>query len=164
MWMKEPFLFVEKSRTMLISWWSAAETLHYVMTHQPAKCLYWAQDLDRAITLLNYAWTLYEQQDEFIKRMYPLTRPRIRQSFDKMELAGGGVLLALPGKDPSKIRGEHPTIVVMDEAAFIQEGAEAFDVAVSSRVPRMLVVSSAAPGWFRRLTKPALPIPIDEYL
>jgi len=123
-----------------------------------------AQDLDRAITLLNYAWTLYEQQDESLKRLYPLQRPRIRQSFDKMELADGGVLLALPGKDPSKIRGEHPTIVVIDEASFIQEGAEAFDVALSSRVPRMLVVSSAAPGWFRRLTKLAQPISLDEYL
>jgi hypothetical protein len=164
MWEKEPFLFIEKSRTMLISWWSAAETVHYVMTHQPAKAIFWAQDQDRAVTLLDYAWVLYEQQDDFLKGIYPLTRPRIRQSFDKMEFAGGGSLLALPGKDPSKIRGEHPSIVIMDECCFIENGGEAFDVAISSRVPRVLCVSSAAPSWFRRITKPATPESLEPYL
>jgi hypothetical protein len=36
----------------MVSWWSAAETLHYCMTHQPAKVIYWAQDEDRALTIL----------------------------------------------------------------------------------------------------------------
>jgi hypothetical protein len=74
-----PFLFVEKSRTMMASWWAAAETLHYVMTHQPSKGIFWAQDEDRSIALLNYAWTLYDQQEPILKDIYPLSRPRARQ-------------------------------------------------------------------------------------
>jgi hypothetical protein len=49
----------------------------------------------------------------------------------------------------------------MDEACFIENGGEAFDVAVSSRVAergKVLVISSAAPSWFRRMTKPAVPV------
>jgi hypothetical protein len=35
-WLKEPILFVEKSRSMLRSWWGVAKVLHAVMTRQPA--------------------------------------------------------------------------------------------------------------------------------
>ena len=68
--------------------------------------------------------------------------------------------MALPGKDPDKIRGEHPSILLLDEACFIENGGEAFDVALASRVPKALVVSSAAPSWMRRLTKNAIPEPL----
>jgi hypothetical protein len=71
------------------------------------------------------------------------------------------MLVALPGKDADKIRGEHPSILFIDEACFIENGGEAFDVARASRVPKILVVSSAAPSWFYRLTKNALPEPLS---
>jgi hypothetical protein len=157
LWLREPFLFIEKSRTMMCSWWAAAETTHYIQTHQPAKAIYWAQDEDRSLGLLNYSWTLYEQQTAALRGLFPLDRARERQSYRQLEWKDGGQLLALPGKDPDKIRSEHPTIVVMDEACFIENGGEAFDVAISSKVPRVLVISSAAPSWFRRVTKVAVP-------
>jgi hypothetical protein len=163
-WLAEPFLFVEKSRTMLCSWWAAVETLHYVMTHQPSKGIFWAQDQDRAIALLDYARTLYSQQKPILKAIFPLDRPLDRQAFNRFELKDGGILTALPGKDPDKVRSEHPTVIVLDEAAFIDNGAEAFDIAISSRLPRVLVISSAAPSWFRSVTKHAVPISLDRYL
>src|ERR1700681_4407792 len=46
--MREPVVFVEKSRTMLITWWGAGECLHHVITHQPASCIFWCPDQDRA--------------------------------------------------------------------------------------------------------------------
>jgi hypothetical protein len=61
-WQRESILYIEKSRSMLTSWWAAAETLHFVMTHQPAKALFIAQDQD-ALVLRDYVWTLYEQQE-----------------------------------------------------------------------------------------------------
>ncbi len=163
-WLREPILFIEKSRTMMVSWWAAAEALHYIMTHQPSKAIFWAQDEDRSLAILNYAWILYEHQDPRLQAIYPLSRPRDRQSYRQLELKDGGLIVALPGKDPNKIRSEHPTIVVMDEACFIENGGEAFDIALASRVPRVLLVSSAAPGWLRRLTKNAVPEPLDPYL
>jgi hypothetical protein len=86
-WEAERILFIEKSRTMMASWWAAAETLHYVMTHQPSKGIFWAQDEDRSLALLDYAWTLYEKQDAFIKKIFPLDRPKDRQSYKRGQVA-----------------------------------------------------------------------------
>jgi hypothetical protein len=152
---REPVLFIEKSRSMMISWVTTALVLHQIMTQQPNKAVLWAQDQDRAVILRDYAWTLWDQQDDILKALYPVVRPKDRQSFDRLELARGGSIVALPGKDPNKIRGEHPSILLMDEAAFIENGAEAFDVAISSRVPKVIVVSSQAPSWFYDITKTA---------
>lgn len=163
-WLQEPILFIEKSRSMMASWWSAAETLHYVMTHQPAKAIFWALDEARSLTLLDYAKVLYEQQDDAFKQIFPLERPLDRQSYNRLELKEGGMLIALPGKDPDRIRSEHPTVVVLDEAAFIPNGGESFDIALASRVPKMMCISSAAPSWFRRMTKDARPISLESYL
>jgi hypothetical protein len=157
LWMREPVLYIRKSRSMLISWIATAECLHYVQTRQPSKAVFWAQDQDRAVILRNYAWDLYDQQDERLKRLYPVVRGREQQSFDKLEYREGSAVIALPGKDPSKIRGEHPTVLMIDEANFIEHGAEAFDVALASRVPKIFLVSSAAPSWLEKIAKVARP-------
>jgi hypothetical protein len=159
--LRERILFIEKSRSMLTSWWAAAEALHYVMTHQPSKAILWAQDERRAVMLRDYVWVLYEQQGSILKELYPVPRPRLKQSYDKLELSDGGLLIALPGKDPNVIRSEHPTLLVVDEACFIDNGGEAFDIALASRVPKVLLVSTAAPSWLRRLTKNATPVPLN---
>lgn len=160
-WQRERILYVEKSRSMITSWWSAGEALHYVMTHQPSKGIFMAQDQDRAVVLRDYVWTLYEQQHPSLQKLFPVPRPRKAQSFDKLELSDGGLLIALPGKDPDKIRSEHPSLVVFDEACFIEYGGEAFDVALASRVPKVLLISTAAPSWIRRITKNAVPEPLN---
>jgi hypothetical protein len=54
---------------------------------------------------------------------------------------------------------EHPTLLVVDEACFIENGGEAFDVALASRVRRILMMATAAPSRIRRLTKNAVPVP-----
>jgi hypothetical protein len=69
------------------------------------------------------------------------------------------MIVALPGKDPDKVRSEHPTLIVFDEACFIEQGGEAFDVALASRVPKVVLISTAAPSWLRRITKQAIAEP-----
>ena len=126
------------------------------MTHQPSTAIFWAQDQDRSVVLRDYVWTLYEQQDVELRDLFPVPRPRIKQSFNRMELSSGGQILALPGKDPDKIRSLHPSVLIMDEACFIEQGREAFDVALASRVPKVVLISRAAPSWLRRITKNAV--------
>ena len=126
------------------------------MTHQPSTAIFWAQDQDRSVVLRDYVWTLYEQQDVELRDLFPVPRPPIKQSFDRMELSSGGQILALPGKDPDKIRSLHPSVLIMDEACFIEQGGEAFDVALASRVPKVVLISTAAPSWLRRITKNAV--------
>jgi hypothetical protein len=134
------------------------------MTRQPAKAIFWALDKARSLTLLDYARVLYEQQADVFKQIFPLEQPLDRQSYNRLQLKDGGILIALPGKDPDRIRSEHPTIVIIDEAAFIENRGESFDIALASRLPKLMCISSAAPGWFRRLTKDARPISLEKYL
>lgn len=100
----------------------------------------------------------------YLKAIFPLDRPLDRQAFNRFDLKNGGILTALPGKDPDQIRSEHPIALILDEAAFIENGAEAFDIAISSRASRVIVINSAAPGRFRSMTKQAAPTSLEPYL
>jgi hypothetical protein len=63
----------------------------------------------------------------------------------------------------SGIRAPHSHgLLVVDEASFIEKGGEAFDIALASRVPKVLLVSTAAPSWIRRLTRNATRVPLNE--
>lgn len=163
----EEKLFIKKSRTVMATWWASGECLHYVMTHQPASCIFWCPDQDRAEKCIDYCKVFYSQQHPELKDLYPLPRKKQRpdeQAVYRFELGGGGWLEALPGKNPDKIRSEHPTIVVMDEAAFNEHGIEAYGNAVSTRPKKLLAFSSAAPGWFFDLMEPAVDIELPEKL
>lgn len=155
-WLNEPVLLVEKSRTMMLTWWGAGECLWLAMARAATRVIFWAQDERRALKPLEYCRVLWTQQEPELKSLWPLERPMRRQGYNRMELGNESLLLALPGTDPDKIRSEHPTVVMMDEAAFIEQGGEAFDVALATRVPKVLVISSAAPSWFRNLTREAI--------
>jgi hypothetical protein len=159
----EPVLFVPKSRTMMVTWWAVIECLHSIMTHQPASCIFWCPDEDRAVKCIKYAKVLYAQQDAKLKELYPLDKPLEQQPVYSFNFGNGGSLMALPGKNPDKIRSEHPTIVMMDEAAFNEHGAEAYANALSTRPTKLLAVSSAEAGWFFEMLEPAWghPEPMD---
>ena len=54
-WLAEPILFVEKSRTMMLTWLFAGLCLHYAMTHKATKVIFWGPDEDRALQPLEYS-------------------------------------------------------------------------------------------------------------
>jgi hypothetical protein len=156
----ENTLFIKKSRTMMATWWACGECMHYVMTLQPSSCIFWCPDQDRAEKCIEYCKVLYRQQDERLKALYPLPRKKKTvedQAVYRLELGGGSWLEALPGKNPDKIRSEHPTIIAMDEAAFNPNGAEAYANALSTRPKKLVAFSSAYPSWFFDLMRPAVP-------
>ena len=154
-WRSEPVLFVEKSRSVMLTWFFVALCLHEALTSRGTRVLFLAPDQDRTLLAMRYAWTLYENQDSDLKRLWPLARPRNRQSAYALELKKNSILEALPGKDPGKIRGEHPTIVFMDEACAMENWAEAYDVALAARPLKLIAISSAQPSEFRAATRHA---------
>lgn len=156
LWINEPIVLLEKSRTMMATWWGAAECLHYVMTHQPADCIFWAPDEERSLKPMKYCKTLYRLQVQELKDAFPLSKDLDAQSYDRLEFAGGGLLKSIPGKDPNRLRSEHPTIIMVDEAALIDKGGEAFDIAQASKPQKMLCITTAYPGWFRTFTQAAV--------
>lgn len=162
LWEREPVLFVEKSRTMMTSWWAVAECTHFVETHPPALGIFIAQDQDRAVKCIDYARVLWDQQDEWLKRAYPLARPLDQQMFTALEWANGAQLLALPGKDPDKIRGYHPWVIFFDEAAFIDRFAETYSAALFTKAKKILAVTTAHPGDFRDMTRTWVEEPVPR--
>lgn len=142
----EPVLFIEKSRDMMISWLCVGYFTHAAMSNEEREVLFQSQKEDKAAELIDYAKTLYEQQDEPLKRRFPLSKPLKEQSALKLEFANGSRIIGIP-EGADQIRSYHPWGLLMDEAAFQPEAGEAYDAAVPV-CQKIIVVSSAGPGWF----------------
>jgi hypothetical protein len=102
-----------------------------------------AQSEDKAFELVAYACQLYDNQPDWLKRKHPLKQPYSKQ---EIEWAGGGRIFGLP-KGADKLRMHHPTIYVMDEAAFLDEAEACYNVA-HPVAQQIIAISSAGPGWF----------------
>ncbi len=142
----EPVLFIEKSRDMMISWLCVGYFTDAAMTNDEREVLFQSQKEDKAAELIDYAKTLYEQQHEQLKRRFPLAKPLKEQSALKLEFANGSRIIGIP-EGADQIRSYHPWGLLMDEAAFQPEAGEAYDAAVPV-CQKIIVVSSAGPGWF----------------
>lgn len=151
---REQVLFIEESRDMMISWLCVGFFTHAAMTNAEREVLFQSQKEDKAAELIDYAKTLYEQQDEALKRHFPLAKPLKDQSALKLEFANGSRLVGIP-EGADQIRSFHPWGLLMDEAAFQPEAGEAYDAAVPV-CQKIIVVSSAGPGWFADFVTDAL--------
>lgn len=154
-WESEPILFVKKSRTMMATWVFTAFCLHYAMNRPATRVLFMAQDEERSLIPLDYCWTLWEQSADWLKDLWPIDRPRDKQAYNLMEFKNETACCALPGKDPDKIRGFHPSVIMFDEAADMEKFGEAFDIGLAARPLKIVAVSSAKPGDFEEITKVA---------
>jgi hypothetical protein len=125
----EPVIFIEKSRDMMLSWICVGFFTHSAMTNDQREVLFQSQKEDKAAELVDYAKTLYEQQDEPLKRQFPLAKPLKEQAALKLEFANGSRIVGIP-EGADQIRSFHPWGLLMDEAAFQPEAGEAYDAAV----------------------------------
>ena len=125
----EPVIFIEKSRDMILSWLCVGFFTHSAMTNDQREVLFQSQKEDKAAELVDYAKTLYEQQDEALKRQFPLAKPLKEQAALKLEFANGSRIVGIP-EGADQIRSFHPSGLLMDEAAFQPEAGEAYDAAV----------------------------------
>jgi hypothetical protein len=158
----EPIVFWEKSRTMMASWIVAAWAAHMAFTH-PATCIvFQSEDEDRAVHDVEYAKVLWRNSPEMLREEWRLAKPIEKQPYNEFRLANDSRLLGIPG-DPDKIRSEHPTVVILDEAAHISEGERSYNVAAATRCLHLVCLSSANPGWFRDATEFAVPVDWPEY-
>jgi hypothetical protein len=156
--LQESTLFVEKSRTMMVTWLFAGIFLHIAMTRPGTRVVTVSKDEDKALVPIQYQRWLWENQEDELKRTWPLARPMGQQSVYALELANDSVLTSLPGKDPDKIRSLHPTYVFFDEAAYMDEYRRSHDAAFAARPLKIVSVSSAHPGHFREITRTAVPV------
>ena len=143
---REETLFIAKSRDVMASWLCVGFFAHQAMITSGVEVLFQSQTEEKAAELVKYARILYENQDEDIKAQYPLPVPLGRQNQLELDFGHGSRIVGIPhGMD--KIRSYHPTMLLIDEAAFVHDAAQSYEEAISA-CKKIVVLSSAAPGWF----------------
>ena len=145
-------LFIPKSREMMLSWAVIGYAVWKCQFFERTRVIVQAQKLEKVIDLISgrgnpgYARTLYEQQGHFLKDRHPLVKPSTEMPGDMLAWANASTLHGVPsGAD--QIRQYHPTLVIFDEAAHLDEFEESYGAAepVASQI---ITVSSAGPSYF----------------
>lgn len=154
----ERTVFLPKSRTMMATWtvcgWAA-----YKMFQRPATCVvFQSEDEKRALDCVKYVKILWSNSLESLRKRWPLMGDTVMADHAKNELkmANHSRCIGLVGK-PDKIRSEHPTIYVADEAAFMTRFNDSFSAARGARPLHVICISSAAPGDFEDIVSTAKP-------
>jgi hypothetical protein len=71
----------------------------------------------RVLSSSDYEKTLYDEQEEPLKRRFPLAKPLKQQAVLRLEFANGSRIIGIP-EGADQIRSYHPWGLLMDEAAF----------------------------------------------
>ena len=140
-----PFLMVPKSRSVMASWSKAAKFAHMCQTRPAFTVVIQSKDEERSIKLIEYARVLFERAMGPWREKHPLVRPLHQQTIDTIEWANDSWMKAITGS-PDKIRSEHPTGVVFDEAAFMPYFEECINVAQGAKPQYVVALSSANPS------------------
>jgi hypothetical protein len=134
-------LFIPKTREMITSWSVMAYAAHAAQWLKAEVIVQTAAE-EKATRLVQYASILYRNQPEWLRKRHPLTR----EATLALEWEGGGKVFGIPAGE-HKIRMYHPTIYVMDEAAFLPDAQQCYDAA-NPVAKQIIAISSAGPGWF----------------
>lgn len=135
-----------------------------MFTRPATGVIFQSEDEDRAVHDVEYCKILLDQSIPELKaRWLPYKDRNVwDQPYNTLRMANGSWCMGLVG-NPDKIRSQHPTIVVLDEAAYITRGEESFNVAQATRCHHIVCLSSANPSWFRERTEDANPIDWPNY-
>ena len=151
---KDPIVFIEKSRNMLLSWLCVGYFTHAAMTTPEIEVRFQSQKEDKAFELVEYAKVLYERQDPELQEAFPLVKKLRDMADGELLFANGSRIVGIPaGAD--QIRSYHPWGLLMDEAAFMPDGLDSYNNAPSV-CKKIIVLSSAAPGWFADISASAV--------
>ena len=93
-----------------------------------------------------YCRVLWEQQDDFLRGTYRLTKPSAEFAGDLIAWKNGSVIRGVPSGE-AQMRTFHPRLFLIDEGAFL-EGFAASWGAAESVASKIVAISSAAPSEF----------------
>lgn len=144
---------------MMLSWTAAAMATWLMCTRPNTSVLVQSKDEERAVKVIKYIKTLWQNSLPQLKARWKPKGdlPPEEQSYRTFELANGSWAKGVPG-NPDKTRSEHPTVVILDEAAIMEHGEEILNIVLAARPLHIWAISSAFPSWFQEVTEQALPI------
>jgi len=137
---------IEKSRTMLGTWACVGFFTHAAITVPGREFLFQSQTAEKAEELISMAKTLWFQQDDWLKREFPLDRRLDDLPRDLIRWKNASRIVGIPS-DPDKVRSYHPTGMLIDEAAFISEFKRNRETAIPA-CKVLVMLSSAGPSEF----------------
>lgn len=152
----EPVVMIWKSRTMMASWLVSGWAAHWGFKYPATTVVFQSQDEDRAVHDVECVKTLWRNSDTLLQQRWKPKKDIDKQPYNRLEMENGSQFIGIPG-DPQKIRSEHPTIVILDEAAFILRGEESYNVAVATRCLKIVALSSADKGWYDEIYQKSRP-------
>jgi len=137
---------------MMVSWAAIGYCVWKCQFFDRQHVIVQAQKEGKAAELLKgtgnpgYAATLYERQPQWLKESHPLLKPLQEMPATVICWANGSTLRGIP-QGADQIRMFHPTLYLVDEAAFIDDFEQSYGAAeaVDSQI---IAVSSAAPSYF----------------
>lgn len=139
--------------TWMVCGWAA----HKMFTRPATAVVFQSQDEKRALDCVKYVKCLWENSLGALKRRWRLATETLADNAKhELKLANLSRCIGLVGK-PDKIRSEHPTIYVADEAAFMTQFADSFSAARGARPLYMICLSSANPGEFEDIVATSKP-------
>ncbi|MCP4899748.1 MAG: hypothetical protein GY906_22510 [bacterium] len=147
---------IPKSRTMMCSWSVSAWTAHFGFNHAGTSTIFQSADEERAIHDVRYVKEMWKNSLPELKARWPVDKDPDRQPEHEFTLRNRARWLALTG-NPAKIRSEHPTIYVCDEAAHYDEFDQAYNTAVGCDCLHIIALSSPNPGPFADMDMSAVP-------
>lgn len=131
----------------MVTWASVAYMTFHAMTVPARGVVFQTQKEDKVVQLVDYAKCLWEHQDEVLKAAFPLAKPMRMQSARRLEFGNGSYILGIPG-GADQLRSYHPWGYLNDEASFQPEAGESYHEAVSVVSGKIILNSSAGPGWY----------------
>jgi serine/threonine protein kinase len=129
------------------TWACVAYLTHGAMTVPAREVLFQTQKLVKVEQLIKYAKCLYRRQPQWLKDLFPLSKPLESQSALELTFAHGGGVFGIPG-GANQIRSYHPWGYLNDESSFQPDAGDCFNEALPAVSGKIVFNSSAGPGWY----------------
>jgi hypothetical protein len=149
-----------KSRTLMMSWTAAGLAAHMMATQPDTRVIVQSADQPRAAKIIEKIKVLLMNSTDRLKGKWlgDLTLDLFSQSYAECNLPNGSSAAAFAsGSD--KIRFEHGTIYIFDEASLEDELLECVTNALAAKTPFIWLIATAKPGPLNEIWKECKQIP-----
>jgi len=148
LWYDENLLLVAKSRQMLITWLFSACFLWDTQFKQNRLVFFQSKKEEDADRIVQRAWFIYENQPEWIRKLFPAVYSYCHIKFTN----GKSEIWGIP-QGGDQIRSHTASGIFSDEMAFQDEAEKAYTAAKPTLIGggKFVGVSTANPGFFQYL-------------
>lgn len=146
-------LFIPKSREMMTSWLAMGYATWLAGWNPGSFIVVQADKEEKIYGLVNYARILHQNQfvdgeeEPWMQKKWPITL----DSKSSLGFSNGSKILGVPSGE-AQIRSYHPTLYILDEAAFLPEAEQCYATA-HPVAHQIIAISSDGLGWFHQITR-----------